>query len=196
MSLESIIEHYGYLAVFVGTFLEGETILVLAGFAAHRGYMALPWVIAAAFGGSFFGDQLFFHLGRRHSKAFFAKRPLWKSRIENAHRMLERFQTPYIIGFRFIYGVRTVTPFVIGTSPIPTWKFVVLNATGALAWAVALGTGGYLFGSALEIIIGDIKRYELIVLAAMAVIGAFIWGVHLYLARKKSGAITESHNDS
>jgi membrane protein DedA with SNARE-associated domain len=39
MTLESILDPYGYLAVLVGTFLEGETILVLGGFAAHRGYL-------------------------------------------------------------------------------------------------------------------------------------------------------------
>jgi len=60
MTLESIVDTYGYVAVLLGTFLEGETILVLGGFAAHRGYLALPWVIVAAFFGSLCGDQLFF----------------------------------------------------------------------------------------------------------------------------------------
>ena len=67
MTLESIVDTYGYLAVLLGTFLEDETILVLGGFAAHRGYLALPWVIVAAFLGSLCGDQLFFFLGRKHS---------------------------------------------------------------------------------------------------------------------------------
>lgn len=38
MSLESLIIAYGYPALFAGTFLEGETIVVIAGFLAHRGY--------------------------------------------------------------------------------------------------------------------------------------------------------------
>lgn len=59
MSLESLVTSYGYPAVLVGTFLEGETILVLAGFLAHRGYLDLPLVILTAFLGTFTGDQLF-----------------------------------------------------------------------------------------------------------------------------------------
>ena len=47
-----LIQSYGYWAILAGTFLEGETILVLAGFAAHLGYLQLPWVILAAFAGS------------------------------------------------------------------------------------------------------------------------------------------------
>jgi len=43
MDLQSFIENYGYAAILIGTFLEGETILVLAGLAAHQGYLVLPW---------------------------------------------------------------------------------------------------------------------------------------------------------
>ena len=67
MDLQSIIENYGYAAILIGTFLEGETILVLAGLAAHQGCLVLTWVILAAFMGSLCGDQLFFYLGRKHS---------------------------------------------------------------------------------------------------------------------------------
>jgi membrane protein DedA with SNARE-associated domain len=59
MDLLSIIENYEYAAILIGTFLEGETILVLAGLAAHQGYLVLTWVILAAFLGSLGGDQLF-----------------------------------------------------------------------------------------------------------------------------------------
>ena len=30
--LEKMVSHYGYIAIVIGTFLEGETILVLGGF--------------------------------------------------------------------------------------------------------------------------------------------------------------------
>ncbi len=68
MTLEILIRNYGYWAVLVGTFLEGETILVLGGLSAHLGYLKLPWVIAAAFCGTLPGDQLYFFLGRRRRR--------------------------------------------------------------------------------------------------------------------------------
>jgi membrane protein DedA with SNARE-associated domain len=184
MSLETLIETYGYVTILVGTFLEGETILVLGGFAAHRGYLALWGVVAAAFAGSLCGDQLFFFLGRRHSHWLLERRPNWKNRVERVHRLLDRYQTPMILSFRFLYGLRTVSPFVIGMSPVSTAKFIVLNAVGALVWAVAIGTGGYMFGHALEIIIGDIQRFETIVFALVAAGGTLIWALHLHRRRK------------
>jgi membrane protein DedA with SNARE-associated domain len=196
MTLESLIDTYGYAAILVGTFLEGETILVLGGFAAHRGYLALPWVILAALVGSLSGDQLFFFLGRRHSQMILTKRPSWKVPIDKAKTLLERFQTPLILVFRFLYGLRTVAPFVIGMSPVPTVQFVLLNALGALVWAIVVGTGGYLFGRALEIVIGDIKHYEIEVLGAIAAIGGSIWTIYLYRRRRRKSLPTRSSQTS
>jgi len=184
MSLETLIETYGYLAVLVGTFLEGETILVLGGFAAHRGYLVLWGVVAAAFAGSLCGDQLFFFLGRRHSRWILARRPNWNNRVERARRLLDRYQTPTILSFRFLYGLRTVAPFVIGLSSVPAAKFIMLNAVGALVWAVVIGTSGYLFGHAIEIIIGDIKRYEAVVFVLVAAGGSLVWALHWHRRRK------------
>lgn len=193
MTLELLVDTYGYLAVLVGTFLEGETILVLGGFIAHRGYLHLPWVILAAFVGTLCGDQLFFFMGRWHSQKILAKRPSWKKQIDRAHRLLERFGTPLVLGFRFMYGLRSVTPFVIGMSPFPTAKFVLLNVAGALVWAIAVGTGGYLFGNAMEILIGDVKRHEMKVFAFIAVVGALLWVIHLVRRRRllRSSPLTQ-----
>jgi membrane protein DedA with SNARE-associated domain len=182
---ESLLKTYGYWAILIGTFAEGETILILGGFAAKLGYLALPWVILAAFVGGLCGDQLFFYLGRTHSQWLLAKLPLWKERVNKAQRLLERFQTPVILGFRFIYGTRAVVPFVIGMGSVPIRKFIFLNTISALIWAIVVGMGGYIFGNILEIIVGDIKRYERFIIAAIVVIGIALWAVHRYHYKKK-----------
>jgi membrane protein DedA with SNARE-associated domain len=184
MTLESLIDTYGYLAILVGTFIEGETILVLGGVAAYGGYLHLPLVMLAAFIGSLCGDQLFFFIGRRHGQKFLARHHSWKGRVERAQKLLDRYQTPLILVFRFLYGLRTVAPFVIGMSSVPSTKFVLLNAAGALVWAFAVGGGGYLFGSALEIVLSEFKHYEIEVLGAVAFTGVILWIYYFYRRRK------------
>ncbi|MGB9439537.1 MAG: DedA family protein [Desulfobacterales bacterium] len=178
MDLQSIIEHYGYAAILIGTFLEGETILVLAGLAAHQGYLVLSWVILAAFAGSLCGDQLFFYLGRKHSQAVLSRRPAWKQKAEKVHTLMNRFQTPKILSFRFLYGLRTVAPFVIGMSSVSVKKFILLNAAGALVWAAAIASGGYFFGRALAVLIGKLKSYEIYIMVSVAMVGVLIWIFH------------------
>jgi len=185
MNWQLIIGSYGYFAILVGTFLEGETILILGGFAAHLGYLSLPWVILVAFIGTLSGDQLFFYLGRSHSGFVLDKHPAWQRRLDQVQRLFERYQTLLILGFRFLYGLRTVTPFVLGRSGVSPRYFFLLNTLSALVWSVVVGIGGYLFGNFLKLIMGDIRRYEVESFCAIASIGGLIWGIYFYRSRRK-----------
>jgi len=186
MNWELIIRNYGYFALLAGTFIEGETILILGGFAAHLGYLYLPWVILVAFIGTLSGDQLFFYLGRRHSRFVLDKHPAWQSRLDRVQKLFERYQTLLILGFRFLYGLRTVTPFVLGRSGVSPTYFFLLNTLSALVWSVAVGIGGYLFGNFLKLIMGDIKRYEFEAFFGIAGIGSVIWGIYFYRSRRRN----------
>jgi membrane protein DedA with SNARE-associated domain len=137
VTIEQVVAQYGYLALVVGTSLEGETVLIVAGFAAHQGYLKLAWVILAAFIGSLTGDQLYFLLGRLKGRPFLQSRPAWQVQAHRVEHLLDSHGTWIMLGFRFMYGLRTITPFVIGTSSISMSRFITLNAAGALAWAIA-----------------------------------------------------------
>lgn len=184
--LQQLIESYGYWAILIGTFLEGETILILGGFAAQRNYLELHWVMLAAFTGSFLGDQLYFYIGRRYGPRLIAKRLSWQANADKVYRLLERHQTFLILTFRFYYGLRNVTPFVIGASQVSKGKFFVLNAIGAAVWALALGSGGYLFGHAFQAIIDDLVRVELYIFAGLIVLALTIWIVSLVRRRRRA----------
>lgn len=186
MSLEELISNYGYIAVGIGTFFEGETVLVIGGFAAHRGYLDLPWVIFSAFAGTLFGDQLFFYMGRFKGKDILSFRPYWKAKYDKVSLLLEKNQNWLIIGFRFLYGLRTITPFLIGGSRISPVRFLILNTVGALGWAIIIGTLGFLFGHAFETVLGDIKHYELWMFGSVLLAGIILWITHF---RKKKANV-------
>jgi len=184
MSFEPIIAHYGYFALIVGTALEGETILVVAGYLAHRGHLHLPYVIAAAVLGTFVGDQIFFQLGRQSGRAFLARRPHWQPRADRVRRLFERHRIAFVLGFRFMYGIRTVAPFVIGMSGFPSRLFILLNAISATIWAIIVGGAGYLFGQVLEKMFNDAKRLELPAILLVVILGIAIWIWHFRHVRR------------
>lgn len=158
--LETLIVQYGYLAVLVGTFFEGETILALGGIAAHERYLHLGFVIAAGFLGSFAGDQLWFHLGRTHGRRWLSARPGLSARLNRVCHLLDRNPTLFILGFRFIYGVRNIAPVAIALSSVTYRRFVALNIVAAAIWASAVGVGGYWFGDAIDLFLTDMKVWE------------------------------------
>jgi membrane protein DedA with SNARE-associated domain len=121
--LESLLATYGHPALIIGTFLEGEPVLVLGGLAAHQGWLSLHWVIACGFCGALCTDQLCFLLGRRHGKTLLARHPSWHPRAARVLRVLERHQNLLILGFRFLWGLRSVTPYAIGISNVSYLRF-------------------------------------------------------------------------
>ena len=175
--LADLIGRYGYLVVLLGTFFEGETVVVIAGYAAHSGHLALPWVVVCAFVGSLFGDQLAYILGRHYASRVLRRREAWRPKIDRVRAMLERHAVPVMLGFRFLYGLRTVTPFTIGWAGVVPRMFVPLNAVGALVWAVAVAGLGYVFGHALTIALERAHRYEAWVIASIAAVGLIAWAV-------------------
>ncbi len=183
--LDSFIRNYGYWALLVGTFLEGETILMLGGLSAQLGYLDLSLVMVVAFIGSFSGDQFYFIVGRLKGAELLAKHQQWHERVGKVHCYLERYHDLIMLGFRFVYGIRIMTPFVLAMNPrIRTGRFVVFNAIGAAIWSVVVAGGGYLFGHALELILNDIKRYEQAIMIGVAVLGLGLWLFHRYRSRK------------
>ena len=189
MSLETLtelIKNYGYLAILIGTFLEGETILILGGFAAHMGFLELPWVIASAFAGSFIGDQLYFYIGRHYGPKIIARRLSWQEGAEKVYKHLHRHKNLLILSFRFFYGFRNVTPFAVGAAHISRSRFFTLNLIGAIIWAISFAYAGYLFGEAFRLFLSDFKRYELYVLFALVFVGLMIWLFTLIRHRRRA----------
>ena len=188
MTLEAIVAAYGYPALLVGCLLEGGTVVVIAGAAAHSGYLRLSWVIGITFCCAFCADQFFFQVGKRKGKGFLEKRPRWEPRIDKVRRFLVTYQVIAILGFRFIYGMRTITPIVIGASGIDTRRFVLLNLFSTLLWATVVASSGYFFGHLIEIILAHAKHYRLAIMMGIAAIAGGIWLYHRLLkGRLKSG---------
>lgn len=177
MSIADLIAQYGYIALFIGTLLEGETWLILAGFAAHQGYLQLHWVMLIGLVGGFLGDQIYFWLGRTHGPWVLKRYPRLSSLFERTNSLMERYHEVLIVGIRFMYGLRTVGPMAMGMSAVSALRFALFNALGAAIWSVGMGGTGYLFGQALELLMHDLKKAEetLLVVILLAAFGFWAW---------------------
>jgi membrane protein DedA with SNARE-associated domain len=183
MTLEGLLADYGYWLIFATTFVEGESVVMIAGVAAASQHMYLPWVMLSAFIGSYLGDQLWFHVGRRYGHRLLVRFPRFQGPANRVFRLLERYDTGFILTFRFIYGVRNVTPFALGMSNVSAVRFAVLNFVAAGMWAVTFAGAGYLFGHAIIALIGDMKAYIGYVLLALVLIAFGVWLIKILRRR-------------
>jgi len=154
------IRDHGYLLAFVGSVLEGETVLTLAGLAAHRGYLQLPWLIAVGALGAFIGDQVYFMAGRRFGGRLLARFPRFQPGAAKVDALLERRPSVSVLAVRFLYGLRTVGPIAIGMTAMPWHRFALFNGLGAVLWAACWACAGYLAGDVAQMFLGDLERVE------------------------------------
>lgn len=184
--LEALITRYGLLALFIGAGLEGETAVVIGGLLAHHGYFPLPSAIAAATAGSFLADQVFFAVGRRFRDHPRVRRLATKQAFGRAMAKFERHPSAFVFAFRFLYGLRILSPIAIGTSNLPIRRFVLLNAVAALIWATIFITLGYFFGQGAEALLGRLHNAaHLLSLGAGAGAFAIILSLALRTASNK-----------
>lgn len=155
-----LIRDHGYAIVFLWTLLEGETIVAVAGFAAYLGYLKLSILFPVALVGTIIGDGMYYAFGRWKGRQFLAARPKLAARAEDIQALLDRYHGWIIFGSRFLYGFRTILPIAIGASRIPAHRYFFFNILGAVVWTVLFIFGGYVFGGALETLLGNVKMIE------------------------------------
>lgn len=171
MTIDSLVASWGYLAVLGGTLLEGETLLVMAGFAARQGHLSLPLVIAIAFVGGTFGDQFFFWSGRRWGRRLLNRFPGAAERADRVERALRRHDAWLVVGIRFMYGLRIVGPLTMGAVGLRPVRFAVFNVIGAALWATLVALAGYAFGHAMQRLLGNIGEVQEALLLAALLVG-------------------------
>ncbi|RWX75898.1 DedA family protein [Neorhizobium lilium] len=189
MSLETLISEYGPLAVFLGAGIEGETAVFLGGVFSHRQLFPFWQAATAAVFGSFLIDQAWFFAGRYANRLALVQRFMQTSAAARVNRLLEAHPTGFILAFRFIYGMRTVSPVIIGLTSVPALRFVVLNFIAALVWGIAITAIGYLFGNAVEALFGRLKLHVHLLIALVVIatsIGLVAWLLHRHF-RKTEG---------
>jgi membrane protein DedA with SNARE-associated domain len=176
MDLSALLHQYGYLVIFLGTLAEGETMLMLGGYFAHRGYLDLGGVIVTSFVAAVCGDQLLFHLGRRHAKGLLERFPRLRDKVNVALRRVEDHQVKVALSMRFLWGLRTALPVALGLTSMNARKFFWLNLASAAVWANVFAAVGYGASKLVSQIVDNLSRYEKwIFLAAAVIVALVLW---------------------
>lgn len=182
-AIDHFLATYGLIVVYIGVIVEGDSVLLAAAFLAHQGVMNPYGVFLAAFAGSLTADQIFYYIGRYSADARFVRRQVERPIFTRVLDIIHRRRVLFILSFRFIYGVRTVSPIAIGIAGVSPWLYTPLNAIAAAIWAALLTAIGYFFGQLLEQYAGRLHHIEHKLLAALAIAVVSLLVLHLLRSR-------------
>ena len=168
----ALAQTYGYPVVVLGTLLQGETFLLIFGFLARRGYLS-PWIIAIiAAITAIFGDTTCFFIGRYFGEKFLPRLPARiRSPLHWASRFVNRHSTKVLLSMRFFFGMGFLMPVACGMSSIKTGRFFKYDMPMAFVWAGFFVGIGYLFGTAAEKVLHEVKNVEPFLIIALIIVG-------------------------
>lgn len=178
--LKDYLELHGYWVLFVGTFLEGEAILLLAGFLAFQGYLNVVGVICTAWAGSFLGDQFYFYLGYFKGKGLLRRFHSIAKKFREALKLIEKYGNFVAFISRFTYGFRIVLPVILGITNLPPRTFLWINLASALSWSLIFSLAGYLFGKSASLLFDNVKNYEHYLVLALFGVICTAWCAHAW----------------
>ena len=190
--MEHLIIKFGYPALFVGSILEGESILVAAGFLARGGYLNLKLVMLIALTGTYVADVSLYFLGRSKGEKIIAKFPMAKAYYPKVKTLFERYGVWAVFVTRYLYGLRLAAAATFGLTKMKRRKYLSFNFLSCMIWAVLMGSLGYTFGASLEALIGQVKHYEKIVVLFIIIFGLGAWLVRRAQSRKENKRINQT----
>lgn len=164
-----------YITIFAGIILEGEMVMLSSVIAAHKGNLNLWIVMFIGFSGTLASDWGYFFLGRYRGTRWLRKRPKMQQKAAVIHQRIHKNLMPVLLSYRFLYGLRAITPFVLGTSEIKTRKFLIYSTGATLVWCLFYGILGYSLGEFLRIWLGHVEKVEFYVMGLLILIAVIIY---------------------
>jgi len=151
-SISLWIGQYSYPAIFcllvagiVGFPIPDQLVLLVSGYCVLTHVLSLTPTLAAAIFGSIVGITLSYIIGRVLG-AYLSTTRFGKRRLENGHRLLDRFGNWFLILGFFIPGVRNLIGIVPGMMRFDAGKFARYAYPGAVISSVVCILAGFVLG--------------------------------------------------
>jgi membrane protein DedA with SNARE-associated domain len=166
VNLSSLVAHYGLLAVFLGSALEGDFTLILAGVAAHLRYFPFPLAVAAGAAGSLLGDLAWYGLGRVRGPRFRAGR-FYRRVGHRIEALARRLGPSQLLAARFVYGTKAASMVFWGLHELPLAKFLLVDGIGVVLGSTVFTGLGYLVSGSATLLLGKVRRVQRWLLGAL-----------------------------
>jgi membrane protein DedA with SNARE-associated domain len=147
--LTRLVPKYGYAAVLIAAFWEGEATLLAAGALCGAGFLDWRWTIVAAAIGGAAGDQVYFYAAHDRAARLVQKSKRLSRWLPSVRSFVLRHGTLAVLLSRFAAGLRITIPLVCATVGMPAAKYSLLNLISAFAWASLWVAVSYQIGAHL-----------------------------------------------
>ena len=171
----------GDVGVFIGTFMEGETTILLAAIFAKFGYLKLKHVMFCSFLGTFLGDCSFFFFGKLFGRSVVERYEFLRNKATHSNEMIHQYGHLILFVMRFLAGFRSIILLLLGCADLRSSRFLTIDLVSSAVWSILVSLIGYTFAKVIYLFVSDMKGYEKIVMpfAVIAAVAAILLYRHL-----------------
>lgn len=146
---------------FLGSFIPGATVVVLAGIVSSQGYLDIGDLIWFAAIGAAIGDCFSYYLGTKGARFFRdGNKLLRREHLVKLEQFFGRFGNASVVIGRFT-PLRALIPFFAGLSKMRARIFITWDLASALAWSASHLLLGFLFGETFFLLEHRLRRVAL-----------------------------------
>ncbi len=175
-------------AIFFGSVLFGETVIIAAAFLAAEGLWPLGSVFGLALAGTIASDSLWFVFGRQ-IPLFFNR---WEKQKTRQEKLLSAMETltgkrplPLLLCTKFIYGTRILTIMYLSMRKLALPSFILCDAISSTAWLMVICSIGWLAGKSIANLAPFLNTFGYAALVVILIIATLKIGT-LWIGRKIS----------
>jgi len=164
----------GESIAFLGFFMPGSVIVVIAAGMAAQGVYDLRTLFYVVMGAALIGNTVSYLLGK-HGKKILKKYPsLWKH-LEKGQSFFKRHGGKSIFLGHFLGPLRHLIPMVAGLAEMPFLQFQLVNVVSIVAWSAAHIAVGFVFGGLWDIALLWLSRFGIAIVLIVATVALFVW---------------------
>ena len=141
---------FAEVALFLGFFLPGDTLVIAAGIYAHEGKLSILSVIIVAGLAAIAGDSVAYYIGRKLGPSVFKNKDsiiFRPDHVAKAEAFYEKYGAKTLLIAHYLPVIRTFTPLLAGVAKMPYHRFLTFDIIGDVVWAVSISLVGYFIGS-------------------------------------------------
>ena len=136
---------YGYLILAYYSLGGGMLALIGAGILSSMGKMDITTSILIATVANAVGDNLLFYLARTNKETVQKYLKKHRRKIAWTNLLMRRYGWMAVFLQKYIYGVKTLVPIVMGLTKYDLKKFTILNIPASIVWGLVVGLVSYYF---------------------------------------------------
>ncbi len=141
---------YGYLILAFYSFGGGMIALIGAGILSSMGKMDITTSILIATLFNFVGDSVLFYLSQTNKKEVMGYMKKHKRKIAYTNLLMRKYGWLAVFLQKYIYGVKTLVPIVMGLTKYDFRKFVTLNVFASIVWGLVVGLVSFYFSTGVR----------------------------------------------